>query len=267
MSHYLSNLEHSAKVAALLLTLVPLAACGTKNTADTYSQSSVQRASKVEPGVLIGMRKVVITADSSSGSQGSAAIGALVPFGGAVAGGIINSAVAQGARDYTGYEYIVRKPNGDMVSVTQADKVPLRIGEHVLIIEGPQARIVTDYTVPIPEDPKPEKAEEKKSEQTVKPAPVQTAPAQAMPIQAAPATAISVDSKPEESKPGGTPDAAQGVIVPPTPIVTPATTTSAATPEASSATQTQSTETPTEKQDKASGEATAPAATPVSGAQ
>ena len=42
----------------------------------------------------------------------------------------------------------LRKPNGELVSVTQRDKVPLALGERVLVIAGPQARVVPDYTTP-----------------------------------------------------------------------------------------------------------------------
>jgi hypothetical protein len=43
----------------------------------------------------------------------------------------------------------VRKPDGELLSVTQQDAAPLKIGQHVLIIEGAQARVVIDYTVPL----------------------------------------------------------------------------------------------------------------------
>ena len=41
----------------------------------------------------------------------------------------------------------MRKPNGDLLSVTQKDEVPLKLGQKVLLIAGNQARIVPDYTV------------------------------------------------------------------------------------------------------------------------
>jgi outer membrane lipoprotein SlyB len=57
-------------------------------------------------------------------------------------------AAAHALEDTHGFEYIARKPNGDLLSVTQKDEVPLAVGQHVLIIAGPQARIVADYTTP-----------------------------------------------------------------------------------------------------------------------
>ena len=54
----------------------------------------------------------------------------------------------------TAFEYIVRKPSGELISVTQKDDEQLAIGTRVLVIAGSQARIVPDYTVP-PDSPAP----------------------------------------------------------------------------------------------------------------
>jgi outer membrane lipoprotein SlyB len=52
-------------------------------------------------------------------------------------GGIAGSAAEHAISDTTGYEYIVRKPDGDLVSVTQKDETPLAIGQQVLVIAAP----------------------------------------------------------------------------------------------------------------------------------
>jgi hypothetical protein len=57
-------------------------------------------------------------------------------------GGLGGTAAEHAIKDTTGYEYIVRKANGDLLSVTQKDETPLAVGQHVLVIAGPQARIV-----------------------------------------------------------------------------------------------------------------------------
>ena len=75
--------------------------------------------------------------------------------------------------DTDGYEYIVRKPNGELVSVVQKDATPFAIGAKVLVIEGPQARIVSDYTVPL-DAPKPAPAEAPKAKPPEVPAATQT---------------------------------------------------------------------------------------------
>ena len=64
-------------------------------------------------------------AGSQVGSGVSQAFGAL---GGSVVGGLVGSAVEKTAGATHAYEYIVRKTNGDMLSVTQQDKTPLEIG-------------------------------------------------------------------------------------------------------------------------------------------
>ncbi len=139
-----------------------LVACAPNFSPNTYSSSAVQKASKVDSGVVIGVRKVAISVDSTlaattgaaaggiGGSQvADGAVSALSALGGAVVGGITGSEVGHKARDTYGYEYIVRKANGDLLSVTQKDKVPLKVGQRVLLIQGMQARIVNDYTEPV----------------------------------------------------------------------------------------------------------------------
>ncbi|MEG3808180.1 hypothetical protein DBT53_010560, partial [Aerococcus mictus] len=155
--------------SAGLLRLLPLAcmlvACTPDYSPDTYSSNVVQQANKVEPGIVIGVRSVAISADATvgtatgaaaggiAGSQsGTGAVGALGALGGSVAGGLIGNVVGHTAQDTRGYEYIVRKKNGDLVSVTQKDATPIKVGQRVLIIEGPQARVVSDYTVPVDTD-------------------------------------------------------------------------------------------------------------------
>ena len=149
----------STSFLKILPLIILLAACAPNFSPNTYSSDAVQRASKVDSGVVVGVRKVAISVDSNvatatgaaaggiSGSQvADKTVSALSALGGAVLGGIAGNKVGHNIQDTYGYEYIVRKPNGDLLSVTQKDKKPLKIGEHVLLIQGPQARIVKDYT-------------------------------------------------------------------------------------------------------------------------
>jgi outer membrane lipoprotein SlyB len=108
---------------------------------------------------------------------------AFTSLGGALVGGIAGSAAEHVSADTKAFEYIVRKGNGDLVSVTQKDVTPLALGQHVLVIAGNQARVVPDYTVP--PEVKPAKAAE-----PVKPA--DTAPSDAKPADTSP------DSKPAD---------------------------------------------------------------------
>ena len=152
---------------AIFLVLLPLVACGPDYSPNTYASSAAQQANKVDQGIVVGVRRVDIRAQTSTGAvtggavggiagsqaPGSGVVSAIGAMGGSLIGGILGSTVEQTAIDSTAYEYVVRKPNGELISVTQKDEVPLSIGQNVLVIAGSQARIVADYTVAPPAPP------------------------------------------------------------------------------------------------------------------
>lgn len=143
-----------------LALLTPLAACGPSYSPNTYSTTAMQQAAKVEQAVIVGVRPVRVSASGAIGAATGAAaggvVGATVPgtdvaraltgIGGGLVGGAVGTGVEHLGGDARAFEYIVRKPDGELLSVTQRDKVPLRLGENVLVIAGPQARVVRDYT-------------------------------------------------------------------------------------------------------------------------
>jgi outer membrane lipoprotein SlyB len=145
-------------LAALCVCL--LTGCGSGYSPNTYSSNAVQLANKVEAGTVVGFREVAITASGNIGAiTGGAAGGvlgaqyadsALVAVGTSAVGLMVGSALDRAAGDTTGWEYIIRKGNGDLLSVTQRQRYPLELGQKVLVIMGPQARVVPDYSV-IPE--------------------------------------------------------------------------------------------------------------------
>jgi outer membrane lipoprotein SlyB len=142
-----------ASACALLLS-----ACAPNFSPNTYSSNAVQLANRVEAGSIIGFREVKISANGSIGAVTGGAVGgvlgaeyansALVAVGGTTVGGMLGNALEHAARDTTGWEYIIRKDNGDMLSVTQREATPLTLAQRVLVIMGPQARVVPDYSVP-----------------------------------------------------------------------------------------------------------------------
>ncbi len=155
--------------------LLTLSGCASNTfSPNTYSSNAVQLANKVEQGTIIGYREVKISANGTVGTVTGGAVGgvlgaeyansALVAVGGTTIGGMLGNALEHAARDTTGWEYIIRKENGDMLSVTQREAAPLGLAQRVLVIMGPQARVVPDYSVP--QDPKmaAAPAEEKKDE-------------------------------------------------------------------------------------------------------
>jgi outer membrane lipoprotein SlyB len=156
----------SIRVLSAMLLLAIVSGCGPDYSPNTYDSGAVQQSAKVEPGVVVGVRGVDVSAPGMVGAATGAAAGGIVgsqtpgnvgsafgALGGALVGGIVGSAAEHSVADTTAYEYIVRKPNGDMLSVTQRDKAPLAIGQKVLVIDGKQARIVPDYTVPVATTP------------------------------------------------------------------------------------------------------------------
>lgn len=149
---------------ATLLLLLPLAlpACGPRYSPDAYASRAVQQMQRVEQGVVIGRRTVAVQAEGTTGAATGAAaggivgsqapggnmVGAIGAVGGALVGGLFGSAAERVTGDTSAFEYIVRKTNGELVSVTQRDATPLEVGLRVLVIAGGQARIVPDYTLP-----------------------------------------------------------------------------------------------------------------------
>jgi outer membrane lipoprotein SlyB len=153
------------RLLAALTMLAPLglmlAGCGPSYSPDTYATNAAQQANKVESGVIAGLRKVQISASGTVGGVAGAAAGGVAgsqvgvgptstfaAIGGSLLGGIAGVTTEHIIGDTNGFEYIVRKANGEMISVAQKDEKPLWVGEKVLVIAGPQARIVPDYTVP-----------------------------------------------------------------------------------------------------------------------
>ncbi len=182
------------------LVLAPLAACGPSYSPDTYSANAVQQANKTEQGIIIGVRPVKISAAGTVGTVTGAAAGGIAgsqaspaplsafsALGGSLIGGIAGSAAEHATEDTDAYEYIVKKTNGDLVSVTQKDAVPLALGLKVLVIAGPQARVVQDYTDPA-------------VAATVKPPPAKPA-AEAAPAKATSDTTPAQDEKPADTAP------------------------------------------------------------------
>jgi outer membrane lipoprotein SlyB len=155
-----------ARFLALCGFLAVLTACSPDYSPNTYSSTAVQQANKVDQGTVVGRREVGVMGQTTTGALAGGAAGGIAgsqigsgvtsafgALGGSLVGGVVGSAVEQTEGATTAYEYVVRKANNDLLSVTQQDAKPLEIGQKVLVIAGSQARIVPDYTVAI--DPAP----------------------------------------------------------------------------------------------------------------
>lgn len=148
----------------MLAMPLALAACGPSYSPDTYASSAVQQASKVEQGVIVGVRQISVSASGVVGAATGGAAGGIIgsqagngitsalgAVGGSLVGGLVGTGVEHAQGDTQAWEYIVRQTKGDLISVTQKDDKPLAVGQKVLVIAGTQARIVPDYTVAPPE--------------------------------------------------------------------------------------------------------------------
>ncbi len=168
-------------------------------SANSYNSTAVQQANKVDQGVIVGRRSVGVTAAGTTGAVAGGAAGGIAgsqvgggvtsafgALGGTVVGGLVGSAVEKSSGEVTAFEYVVRKPNGDLLSVTQQDKIPLEVGQKVLVIAGNQARIVPDYTVTL--DPAPPQPQT----DTTAPPPPPVASAPLAPAAAPPPTSAPV---------------------------------------------------------------------------
>ena len=186
-----------------------MAGCSPDYSANTYNANAVQQANKVDQAVVVGRRDVGVTSGGATGAVTGAAAGGIAgsqlgngvttafgALGGSVVGGLVGSAVEKTTGAARAYEYIVRKTNGDMLSVTQQDEHALAIGQKVLVIAGTQARIVPDYTVALdPAPPQPQTT----------PAAPPPAPVAAAPLAAPPGT--EPPAAPESTPPASTPPA------------------------------------------------------------
>jgi outer membrane lipoprotein SlyB len=228
-----------------------LAGCNEGYSPNTYASIAAQQEATVQRGVIIGVRPVLISADGTIGAAAGGAAGgvagaqvsgapvttALGAVGGALVGGIGGAAAEQAVANVKGWEYIVQETGGSLVSVTQTSKTALPVGQHVLVIDGKQARIVPDYTVQI--------AAAAATATVPKSTSDGQKPAATKAIQTAAAsngsttTPIHVSPLPPAAGAAGTVQAApvteaSGPTVPPTP--SPASAVPAATPLASSST-------------------------------
>jgi outer membrane lipoprotein SlyB len=177
----------------LSIFLLSLSACGPSYSPDTYAPNAVQQANKVDQGTIVGVRDVGVSASGTLGAVsggaaggiagaqvGSGPVSAFSALGGTLLGGLVGTATEHATADTKAFEYIVRKNNGDLVSVTQKDTVPLVVGQKVLVIAGNQARVVPDYTA----NAQPAGAKET----AAAPAPPQAAPSPPRPSPPQPST-------------------------------------------------------------------------------
>ncbi len=218
--------------AALVVGI--LAGCTPNYSPNTYAATATQQANKVERAVVIGFRQVKISTSGTVGAVTGGAAGgvlgsqsgtfginsALGAVGGTAIGGLIGTSIEHVTGDTTGWEYIVRKPDGELLSVTQREEKPIEIGQKVLVIAGSQARIVADYST----DPEPAPALKEAAKDAQKDAPKDSRPTETIEAKELPTPPpVEVPAEvPVEAPAASTPDSGGPAPIRLTPPATPA---------------------------------------------
>jgi outer membrane lipoprotein SlyB len=222
--------------AVTAVMLATLAGCAPDYSPNTYGGNAVQQANKVESAVVVGFRQVRITAGGTVGAVSGGAAGgvlgaqaepsgivsALGAVGGTVVGGLVGTTIEHVGGDTTGWEYIVRKSNGDLLSVTQREPAPIPLGQKVLVITGTQARIVPDYSVALDPTPAPATGTDKTgAKETPAAPPLPVAASQPPAIPSSESAAPDPASRPAMPAAATAAPAAASPAQPPTPSSTP----------------------------------------------
>lgn len=150
--------SQSAILRACALALIfPLSGCAGGIGGDDYGRREVGREVRVEDGVIERVRSVRIEGSKTiigpatgaviGGVAGSTVGGGdeertIMAIAGAVLGGLAGGAIEEGVTRRSGFAYTVRKSNGELVTIVQADATPLSPWQRVSIEHGERTRVV-----------------------------------------------------------------------------------------------------------------------------
>jgi outer membrane lipoprotein SlyB len=214
-----------------LLALGALSACGSSYSANEYAARAVQQANPVQQGTIVGSRRVAIAAGGETGATAGAAAGgavggaaaagnsvstALGAVGGALLGSLVGTAAERASANTDAVEYIIRKNgDGELISVTQRDQVPIPLGTAVLVIAGNQARVVPDYIATQAEPPA--RSGQRRPAATPRPEPAPTPAPATAPAPPAPVVEALPPAAPAAEPPPAPQPAAQATPEPAAP--------------------------------------------------
>ncbi len=134
----------------LVCAAFTLSACAQSQSRDVYNAQEVGKQTDVEFGRILGVRQVKVQSqDTGVGTLSGAAAGGvagstagggkgaiLTTIAGAVIGGIAGEVAERQLRNKIGVEYIIRKEDGQTVSIVQnidKSEKPLGVGQRVMI--------------------------------------------------------------------------------------------------------------------------------------
>ena len=127
-----------------------LSACANQQRQNTYDEQEVGKQTDIEFGVIKAVKHVKVQAQNSGvGTIAGAAAGGvggsdfgngkgaiLTTIAGAIVGGFAGNAAENALRNKVGIQYIIKKENGQTVSIVQnisKDDKPLHVGQRVMI--------------------------------------------------------------------------------------------------------------------------------------
>ncbi|MDR0933545.1 MAG: hypothetical protein LBM56_00430 [Burkholderiaceae bacterium] len=143
----------------LLAAILLVSGCAQDINPDDYEVESVGAVSKAEPGEIVSARDVFVEGNTQGGELAGLAAGsvagselgqgtranALGAIGGAIIGDIVGKEIEAKASSQKGIEYVIRKDNGEMVTLTQGTEPAFSPGDRVLILyDSKRARIIAD---------------------------------------------------------------------------------------------------------------------------
>jgi len=144
------------KIFTTLAAITVLSACQADINTNQYGTSSVGKAAAASPCSVISVRQVNVKSDNNAGmllgavagGVGGYAIGSgktahnLGAIGGAALGGYAGDKAQGALSSQTGYEYVVRLDNGQVMTLTQGTDVLLSPGQRCMILLGDPARLI-----------------------------------------------------------------------------------------------------------------------------
>ena len=156
-------MNHHLIIAGLLSgLLISLTGC-TRRDGNTYSPQALGSIGGADKGVVVNVRLVNVEGTTKTGTvlggiTGAAigndlggghndAIKVLSTAGGAIVGGIAGAGTEEMITRTTAYEYIVEMDSGVTKTIVQRDDEPIHHGDRVILLSGPDAKIIPDPTI------------------------------------------------------------------------------------------------------------------------
>lgn len=148
-------------LAVLILSGLILSLTGcTRRDGNTYSPQSLGRIGRADTGVVVHVRLVNVEGTTRTGTMlggitgaalgndlgrgNSDAIEILSTAGGAIIGGMAGAGTEEMITRTTAYEYIVEMDSGHKETIVQRDRQPISHGARVILLSGPDAKIIPD---------------------------------------------------------------------------------------------------------------------------